>query len=64
MDYELIVVGLNHRTAPVELRERLAFVDERLDEGNRRLYALDATDEAAIVSTCNRVEMIVCSTAG
>jgi glutamyl-tRNA reductase len=61
MEYDLLVIGLNHRTAPVHVRERLAFGDERLDEGNRRLYATEGIDEAAIVSTCNRIEVLVAS---
>src|SRR5690242_15674636 len=52
----LLVVGCSHHTAPVELRERLAFAPERL------CHALDDLVvrygcEAAIVSTCNRVEL-------
>ncbi len=61
MEYELIVIGLNHRTAPVDVREHLAFADQRLDEGNRRLHELQGVDEVAIVSTCNRVEVILAS---
>jgi glutamyl-tRNA reductase len=61
MEYDLLVIGLNHRTAPVHVRERLAFADQRLDEGNRRLYAMEGVDEAAIVSTCNRIEVLVAS---
>ena len=54
---ELSIVGLNHRVAPVEVRERLAFDESRLSaalEGVRR--ATGAT-EAVILSTCNRVEI-------
>jgi len=58
MEHELLVIGLNHRTAPVEVRERLALGDERLDEANRHLHAVDGVDESAIVATCNRVEVI------
>jgi glutamyl-tRNA reductase len=61
MEYDLLVIGLNHRTAPIHVRERLAFADQRLDEGNRCLYAMEGVDEAAIVSTCNRIEVLVAS---
>lgn len=62
MEREVLVVGLNHRTAPVSLRESLALTDDRIDEMNRRLCELRSVDEAAVVSTCNRVEVIACAT--
>ncbi len=60
MPHEILIVGLNHRTASVSVRERLAFVDERLDDANRRLCGLAGVDEAAVVCTCNRVEVVSC----
>lgn len=55
----LKVLGLNHRTAPVEVRERLAFTD---DEQPQALAALSQLgDEACILSTCNRTELYVVS---
>jgi glutamyl-tRNA reductase len=56
----IVLVGLNHRTAPVEVRERVAFSDGRLAPALRGLVALDGVAEAVIVSTCNRVEVIAC----
>lgn len=53
----IVVVGINHRTAPVEVRERLAFADADLPEALRRLKDFGIADEAVIVSTCNRVEI-------
>jgi glutamyl-tRNA reductase len=53
----LCVLGLSHKTAPVEVRERMAFSDEALPEALRRLIALPGVGEAMIVSTCNRVEL-------
>ncbi|MDH7504451.1 MAG: glutamyl-tRNA reductase [Verrucomicrobiota bacterium] len=53
----IIVVGINHRTAPVELRERVAFADADLPDALRRLKDLGVADEAVILSTCNRVEI-------
>jgi glutamyl-tRNA reductase len=55
----LILVGLNHRTAPVDVRERLNIPDQRLAETTMTLCALDGIDGAAVLSTCNRVEAIV-----
>jgi glutamyl-tRNA reductase len=51
-----VVVGLSHRTAPVELRERVAFAEPLLDGAVRRAADL-AGGEAMLVSTCNRVEL-------
>jgi glutamyl-tRNA reductase len=53
----LIVLGLNHRSAPVEVRERLAFAVGRLGEATRALLNAAPLHEAAILSTCNRVEI-------
>jgi len=56
----IVVVGLNHRSAPVEIRERVAFSNGRLEPALRRLVELAGVVEGAIVSTCNRVEVIAC----
>jgi glutamyl-tRNA reductase len=53
------VTGLNHKTAPVELRERLAIGQEALPETTRALLAEPGVQEAMILSTCNRVELLV-----
>ncbi len=55
----LILIGLNHRTAPVDVRERLSVSEARLPEVVRSLKDLPNVDGAAVVSTCNRVEAIV-----
>jgi glutamyl-tRNA reductase len=54
----IILVGVNHKTAPVEIRERLAFSDEACAEGLRRLVDGEIVREGLIVSTCNRVEIL------
>ncbi len=54
---KIVVVGLNHKTADVELREKLAFNGPRLEEGLLRMRELSAVRETAILSTCNRVEV-------
>jgi glutamyl-tRNA reductase len=53
----LHVVGINHRTAPVEVRERVVFEPAGLPEALRDLTAQPLVREAAIVSTCNRTEL-------
>ena len=53
----LVVVGVNHRTAPVEVRERLAFAPGKLGEATCNLLGAAPLFEAAILSTCNRVEI-------
>jgi glutamyl-tRNA reductase len=55
----LLLVGANHRTAPIALRERLDFSSRGLGLALRALAARVAVKEAALVSTCNRVELYV-----
>ena len=57
MAMNLIVIGLNHRSAPVEVRERLAFAEGKLGEATHALLGAAPLHEAAILSTCNRVEI-------
>ncbi|MCU0868908.1 MAG: glutamyl-tRNA reductase [Burkholderiales bacterium] len=59
---ELIAFGLNHQTAPLAIREQVAFSDDVLRPALRDLTAQSAVREAAIVSTCNRTE-VYCATA-
>ncbi len=58
---QLLALGINHKTAPVELREQAAFAPEILATALRDLTARGVCDEAAIVSTCNRTE-VYCGT--
>jgi glutamyl-tRNA reductase len=53
----LVVVGVNHRTAPVEVRERVVFDSARMPEALRELTSLPDVRESIIVSTCNRTEL-------
>ncbi|MBO8127379.1 MAG: glutamyl-tRNA reductase [Firmicutes bacterium] len=53
----LVGVGLNHKTAPVEIREQLAFSGEKLHQGLKSLLAKETLSEAVILSTCNRTEV-------
>ncbi len=54
----LVLVGVNHRTAPIGLRERLAIGREALPEATRALAAMPGVMECMILSTCNRVELL------
>jgi glutamyl-tRNA reductase len=59
MEQTLFVVGVNHRSAPIKVREQLAYSDDEIPGGLRRLK--DSTPlvaEAALLSTCNRVEVV------
>jgi glutamyl-tRNA reductase len=53
----IVVLGLNHRTAPVEVRERVVFDAPRLPDALHNLCARPGVQEGLIVSTCNRTEM-------
>jgi len=53
----VVVVGLSHRSAPVELRERFAFAGAKIPDALKSLRESGIADEAVILSTCNRVEI-------
>jgi glutamyl-tRNA reductase len=61
---DLVLVGLSHHTAPVEVREQVAFANGRLEPALRALVALPAVSEGVILSTCNRVEVLACGPSG
>lgn len=54
---DLVAVGINHKTAPVDLRERLAFTPEDLRTALAQLQARADLGEVMVLSTCNRVEV-------
>jgi glutamyl-tRNA reductase len=54
----IVLVGINHKTAPVEVRERLAFSDEACARSLGALVDGEVVNEGLIVSTCNRVEVL------
>jgi glutamyl-tRNA reductase len=54
----IVLVGLNHKTAPVEVREQFAFTDEACADSLRSLVDGEVVREGLIVSTCNRVEVL------
>ena len=57
----IILVGLNHKTAPVEIREKIAFQDHRINDAIKKLNSSDSISECLILSTCNRVEIYAVS---
>jgi glutamyl-tRNA reductase len=58
---ELIVIGLNHKTAPIEIRERMAFLESEMEKALVQASALPSVKENMILSTCNRVEIYATS---
>jgi glutamyl-tRNA reductase len=58
MNFNISLIGLNHRTAPVALRERVAFPENALPEALSLLKEQAGVKEAMILSTCNRVEVV------
>ncbi|WP_461535817.1 glutamyl-tRNA reductase [Spongorhabdus nitratireducens] len=52
-----LALGINHKTAPVELRERVSFTPDQTPKALNSLLQLEGVSEAAILSTCNRTEM-------
>ena len=53
----IVVVGLSHKTAPVEIREKLAIPESRMGEALGRLCSYQGVREGVLLSTCNRVEV-------
>jgi len=58
---EIVLIGLNHNTAPVELRECMAFTDADAETALVRLSGSQTIEEALLLSTCNRVEVLLIS---
>ena len=54
----IIVVGLNHKTAPIELREKVCFPLDTIEEPLKKVVDLTHISEGLILSTCNRVEVV------
>ncbi|HSK47536.1 MAG TPA: glutamyl-tRNA reductase [Coriobacteriia bacterium] len=60
----LTLVGLSHKTAPVEIREKLTFPAQRQEDALSRLADSEAVSEAVILSTCNRTEIYAVTSTG
>jgi glutamyl-tRNA reductase len=54
---DVLVIGINHRTAPVEIREKFSFSEEEMEGSLRRVLEHSEFTENMILSTCNRVEI-------
>src|SRR5438552_19123979 len=54
---EIVLVGLNHRTAPVEVREKVSFTAEQAQRAGEELRARGILEETLVLSTCNRSEV-------
>src|SRR2546428_12758245 len=54
---EIVLVGLNHRTAPVEVRERVSFTAEQARRAAEQLRTRGILEETLVLSTCNRSEV-------
>ena len=61
---KILVIGVNHRTASVDIREKLAFNGPKLEDGVFGLRKIPEVKEAAVLSTCNRVELYICASKG
>jgi len=53
----LLTLGINHQTAPVEIREKITFAPEQMDQALQQAKGLKGVNETVIVSTCNRTEL-------
>lgn len=53
----LVAIGINHKTASVDLREKVAFAPDKIHDAMKSLATCTQTGEAVIVSTCNRTEL-------
>src|SRR5437879_12147382 len=62
MNFQLI--GVNHNSAPVEVRERLAIPEARLPDAIRSLVQQPGVEEGMVLSTCNRVEVLTSAKQG
>src|SRR5215470_19839619 len=58
------VIGVNHNSAPVEVRERLAIPESRLPDAIRTLVQQPGVEEGMVLSTCNRVELLASTNQG
>ena len=60
----LQILGLNHNTAPVEIREQVVFAGDEVGRAVARLAEIEGVDEAVLLSTCNRTEFYVITSDG
>ena len=53
----IAVIGLSHKTAPVEIREKLSIPDDAKEQAIQQLRSFSHVEEVAVLSTCNRLEI-------
>ncbi|MBL8501461.1 MAG: glutamyl-tRNA reductase, partial [Nitrosomonas sp.] len=58
---QLFAFGINHNTAPLDVREQVTFPENTMELALRDLVGRNPIKEAAIVSTCNRTEVYCCT---
>ncbi len=58
---DLVIIGLNHKTAPIDIREKLAFPEKEIEKALTEAHSLPSVKETMILSTCNRVEIYAIS---
>ncbi|MCG6909690.1 MAG: glutamyl-tRNA reductase [Deltaproteobacteria bacterium] len=58
---DIVLIGLNHNTAPVELRECIAFPEGEIQVALARLADIPVIEEVMLISTCNRMEILLIS---
>lgn len=64
MQREILIVGVTHRKAPVEVREQVAIHNGAIDAALRQLLTVPSVEEGVILSTCNRVEVVATTVDG
>lgn len=64
MKKDIIIVGMNHRSAPIELRESVAFESSYVLQALGQLQTYPSIEESVILSTCNRVEIVAAAVNG
>ena len=64
MHKEIVIVGMNHRSAPIDVRESVAFEASYVREALGRLRTYPSIQESVILSTCNRVEVVAAASNG
>ena len=60
----LQILGLNHNTAPVEIREKVVFAGDEVGRALTRLSGIEGVEEAVLLSTCNRTEFYIVTSDG
>jgi glutamyl-tRNA reductase len=62
--HEILLLGLNHKTAPIDVRECIVFTAEETDRALTMLREHPAIDESVLLSTCNRIELLMAAIEG